>query len=242
MSKGGGKRSRLSPKAVLAVWVRSGGRCMLCNAYLLEGAMSGRTLPLGEVAHIVEQSTDPRSPRGGDPLERALRDDADNLLLLCAQQHMEIDAKAALDVFTVEWLRGVKQEHEDRVRHLTALGPERATTVVRMVGSVHGNVVELSRETAANAVTAVGDAGVRTRRWCGGRPRTLLQRSVPREVGDTRWPGPARGGPSEHVVAALRDYRWLGIDPGFSARRCRSHRAIGAACGAQAVQALRTTV
>ncbi|WP_328317364.1 SAVED domain-containing protein [Streptomyces sp. NBC_00388] len=127
---------------------------MLCNAYLLEGTMSGRTLPLGEVAHIVGQSTDPRSPRGGDPLEKALRDNADNLMLLCAQQHMEIDAKAALDVFTVEWLRGVKQEHEDRVRHLTALGPERATTVMRMVGPVHGNVVELSRETAANAVTA----------------------------------------------------------------------------------------
>jgi hypothetical protein len=127
---------------------------MLCNAYLLEGAMSGRTLPLGEVAHIVGQSTDPRSPRGGHPLEKALRDEADNLMLLCAQQHTEIDAKAALDVFTVEWLRRVKQEHEDRVRHLTALGPERATTVVRMVGSVHGNAVELSRETAANAVTA----------------------------------------------------------------------------------------
>ncbi len=154
MSGSGGKRSRLSSKTVLAVWVRSGGRCMLCNAYLLEGAMSGRTLPLGEVAHIVGQSTDPRSPRGGDLLEKALRDEADNLMLLCAQQHMEIDAKAALDVFTVEWLRRVKQEHEDRVRHLTALGPERATTVVRMVGSVHGNAVELSRETAADAVTA----------------------------------------------------------------------------------------
>ncbi|MGP3635939.1 SAVED domain-containing protein [Streptomyces sp. 24-1644] len=87
-------------------------------------------------------------------MEKALRDNADNLMLLCAQQHMEIDAKAALDVFTVEWLRGVKQEHEDRVRHLTALGPERATTVMRMVGPVHGNAVELSRETAANAVTA----------------------------------------------------------------------------------------
>jgi hypothetical protein len=127
---------------------------MLCNAYLLEGAMSGRTLALGEVAHIVGQSTDPRSPRGGDLLEKALRDEADNLMLLCAQQHMEIDAKATLDVFTVEWLRRVKQEHEDRVRHLTALGPERATTVVRMVGSVHGNAVELSRGTAADAVTA----------------------------------------------------------------------------------------
>ncbi|MFF7655729.1 SAVED domain-containing protein [Streptomyces sp. NPDC007983] len=127
---------------------------MLCNRYLLEGPMSGRTVRLGEIAHIVGQSTHERSPRGTDPLEETLRDEADNLMLLCAQEHTEIDAKATQDVFTVTWLRGLKQEHEDRIRHVTGLGPSRATTVVRMVGPVHGKAVELSRQTAASAVTA----------------------------------------------------------------------------------------
>ncbi|GAA5217621.1 SAVED domain-containing protein [Streptomyces thinghirensis] len=127
---------------------------MLCNAYLLEGAMSARTLHLGELAHIVGQGVGERSPRGEYPLDPDLRDEADNLMLLCADQHGEIDAQGALDVFSVERLRRLKQEHEDRIRHLTGLGPDRATTVVRLLGSVHGQAVELSRQTAADAVTA----------------------------------------------------------------------------------------
>ncbi|WP_313896322.1 SAVED domain-containing protein [Streptomyces sp. YIM 98790] len=136
------------------VWVRSGGRCALCNAYLLEGSMSGRTLNLGELAHIVGRGSGVRSPRGEQPLDHARREDADNLMLLCADQHSEIDAAGGLDLFTVEKLRRVKQDHEDRIRHVTGLGPDRATTVLRMVGPVHGNEVELSRQTAATAVVA----------------------------------------------------------------------------------------
>ncbi|MEV6424744.1 HNH endonuclease signature motif containing protein [Streptomyces sp. NPDC051662] len=56
---------------------------------------------MGEIAHIVGQSTHERSPRGADPLEETLRDEADNLMLLCAQEHTEIDAKATQDVFPV---------------------------------------------------------------------------------------------------------------------------------------------
>ncbi|MBH5336113.1 SAVED domain-containing protein [Streptomyces pactum] len=136
------------------VWVRSGGRCALCNEYLLEGPASGRTLHLGQVAHIVGRSSGALSPRGQASLDPALRDDADNLMLLCANQHGEVDAREGLDVFTVEKLRRLKQEHEDRIRHLTSLGPDRATTVVRMVGQVHAQEVELSRQSAAAAVTA----------------------------------------------------------------------------------------
>ncbi|WP_374775007.1 SAVED domain-containing protein [Streptomyces sp. NBC_01310] len=150
-ARGGGRSAQ---QVALEVWVRSGGRCVLCNTYLLDGPMSGRTVRLGEIAHIVGQSTHERSPRGADPLGEELRDEADNLMLLCAQEHTEIDAKATQDVFTVTWLRELKQEHEDRIRHLTGLGPSRATTVVRMVGPIHGKAVELSRQTAASAVTA----------------------------------------------------------------------------------------
>ncbi|MEU1144422.1 SAVED domain-containing protein [Streptomyces sp. NPDC005863] len=116
--------------------------------------MSWRTLNLGELAHIVGRGSSVRSPRGEHPLDRTQREDAENLMLLCADQHDEVDAAGGLDLFTVEKLRRVKQEHEDRIRHVTGLGSDRATTVVRMVGSVHGNQVELSRQTAAAAVIA----------------------------------------------------------------------------------------
>ncbi|MDV9173178.1 SAVED domain-containing protein [Streptomyces sp. W16] len=116
--------------------------------------MSGRTLNLGELAHIVGRGNNTRSPRGEHPLDRAQRENPDNLMLLCADQHDEVDAASVLDLFTVEKLRRIKQEHEDRIRHVTGLGSDRATTVVRMVGSVHGNQVELSRQTAAAALIA----------------------------------------------------------------------------------------
>lgn len=116
--------------------------------------MSARTLNLGELAHIVGQGSGPLSPRGQHSLDAGRREDADNLMLVCANQHSEIDASGALDMFTVEMLRSLKQEHEDRIRHVTGLGPDRATTVVRMVGQVHGQVVELSRQAASVAVVA----------------------------------------------------------------------------------------
>ncbi|WP_243745047.1 SAVED domain-containing protein [Streptomyces hainanensis] len=82
------------------------------------------------------------------------RESADNLMLVCSDDHNEFDAPGALDVFTVSMLRELKRSHEDRIRHLTGLGEDRATTVLRMVGQVHGREVELSRETAMTAVVA----------------------------------------------------------------------------------------
>lgn len=67
-------------------------------------------------------------------------------MLLCAQEHTEIDAKAPQDVFTVAWLRELKQEHEDRIRQVTGLILSRATTVVRIAGPVHGKAVEDRRK------------------------------------------------------------------------------------------------
>ncbi|MFE4967559.1 SAVED domain-containing protein [Streptomyces sp. NPDC056660] len=153
-SGGRGEGGRPSDLVRREVWVRSAGRCALCNTYLLEGSLSGRVLHLGELAHIVGRGSGVRSPRSEHSLDPARRDDADNLILLCADQHREIDAAGAVDLFTVEKLGRIKQEHEDRVRHVTGLGPDRATTVVRMVGPVHGNDVELSQQTAAAAVIA----------------------------------------------------------------------------------------
>ncbi|MDT0318024.1 SAVED domain-containing protein [Streptomyces sp. DSM 44918] len=82
------------------------------------------------------------------------RESADNLMLVCADDHAEFDAPGALDVYTVSTLRELKRSHEDRIRHLTGLSEDRATTVLRMVGQVHGREVELSREAAMTAVVA----------------------------------------------------------------------------------------
>ncbi|MFD7581041.1 SAVED domain-containing protein [Kitasatospora sp. NPDC059817] len=117
--------------------------------------MTERTLRQGELAHIVGQQQTAGSPRGRHDLED--RETADNLMLVCADEHDEIDAAGTLDLFTVERLRRIKRNHEDRIRHVTGLGDDRATVVLRMAGRVRGYEVELTRQTAATAVITSED-------------------------------------------------------------------------------------
>jgi hypothetical protein len=119
--------------------------------------MSYRVVHLGELAHVVGQQATAGSPRGSDPLPDAERDLADNLMLLCGDDHEEIDDSTVVDDFTTSWLLSRKRAHEDRIHHLTGLTDDRSTTVVRMVGNVRGRTVELTRETAAMAVIRSAD-------------------------------------------------------------------------------------
>ncbi|MFE7448433.1 SAVED domain-containing protein [Streptomyces griseus] len=136
----------------LKVWVRAGGRCELCGTYLLEGRLTYQDFTLGELAHIVGQEATAKSPRGMDPLPKDERDLADNLMLLCRAEHNEIDRKGSLDVMTVERLRRIKHDREEWIRRLTALRPEAGTVVIRLIGQVRGQEVELTKPTAADAV------------------------------------------------------------------------------------------
>ncbi|MGY5060010.1 SAVED domain-containing protein [Streptomyces sp. 900105755] len=136
----------------LKVWVRAGGRCELCGTYLLEGKLTYQDFTLGELAHIVGQEATAKSPRGMDPLPKDERDLADNLMLLCRGEHNEIDRKGSLDVMTVERLRHIKRDREEWIRRLTALKPEAGTVVIRLIGQVRGQEVELTKPTAADAV------------------------------------------------------------------------------------------
>ena len=134
--------------------VRSGGRCALCNDPLLTSRFTQEAVYLGERAHIVGRSTDPRSPRGGHDLPAELRDDLDNLMLACRSCHGEIDASPNLNAFTVERLRSLKQRHESRVAQIMAVPPERDTAVLRMHGTIGDSNVAIDRSAAADAVLA----------------------------------------------------------------------------------------
>lgn len=153
--KSGYKRKALPEKVRLEVWGRSGGRCAICNRYLLDGALAYNAIRLGELAHIVGQQNTAGSPRGQNDLVE--RDTADNVMLVCADEHDEIDAPENLDVFTIEKLLAFKHAHEDRIKHVTGIAPDRTTTVLRMIGQIRGHEVELTRQTASSAVLIAGD-------------------------------------------------------------------------------------
>jgi CBASS immunity sensor of nucleotide second messenger signals len=150
----GGSRGRIPERERLLVWVRAGGRCAICNRYLLESGIAYREVRLGELAHVVGQKPPPGSPRGQAALPPEERDLADNIVLLCADDHGEIDHPELVDLFTVERLRQIKQRHEDRIRHVTALGADNTTVVLRVIGTVRGAAVEVPRAAAAAAVVA----------------------------------------------------------------------------------------
>ncbi|MFD5689823.1 MULTISPECIES: hypothetical protein [Streptomyces] len=57
-----------------------------------------------------------------------------NVMLVCADEHDEIDAPENLDVFTVEKLLPLKHFHEDGIKHVTSIAPDRTTTALRMIG------------------------------------------------------------------------------------------------------------
>ena len=149
-------RAKLKPGEKIKVWVRAGGACVLCNRYLLDGALTGLELSLGELAHIVGQQDNALSPRGQHPLPRSERDNADNVILACASCHQEIDHQRVTGILDVEALRAFKSAHERRIRHLVTLPDDRRSLVLRMVGQLRGNAVEISHVTAAATVTANG--------------------------------------------------------------------------------------
>jgi hypothetical protein len=195
-------RKKIPDSQRLAAWVRSGGRCVICNKDLLQGGMTYREVSLGELAHIVGQRETPGSPRGLAGLVPDERDKADNLMLLCGDEHHEIDAAATLDIFAVERLRDLKQRHEDRIHHVTGLGEDRSTTVIRMIAPVRGRQVELTRATTAATVLTVAD---RFPRFLESYHRHGV------EIDLRHVPGEAAAGPAYYETATARVDEVIGM-------------------------------
>ena len=108
----------ISPADLKALLQKSGNRCAFpgCPAVLTIQESDDSTVILSNVAHIVAQRED--GPRGKFALPFDRRDDESNLMLLCPEHHKIIDSKPQL--YTVERLRGMKEDHEKLVQ--TALG------------------------------------------------------------------------------------------------------------------------
>jgi hypothetical protein len=149
---GGIRTMALSDVDRRVLWVRAGGRCTLCNRYLLEGDLTHEEVPLGEGAHIVGAVDSAKSPRGKHPLPAEYRDAIDNIMLACSGCHTEIDQHKASRLLDVEFLRERKRQHEADIKLQTSLVRDRRTAILRMAGNIRGDVMELPRQAAAEAV------------------------------------------------------------------------------------------
>jgi SMODS-associated and fused to various effectors sensor domain len=148
----GGATRSIPDRVALRVWVAAGGRCTVCNRYLLGDEYTGTDVLVGQLAHIVGWTTTAGSPRGEDPLPVTDRNLEDNLMLLCYDQHRVIDNRSLWETYDAGTLRAMKRRHEQRIRQLTDLHDDDRSTVLRMVSDLHGAGVELSRQTIATAL------------------------------------------------------------------------------------------
>lgn len=147
---------RISDAVRLLVSVRAGGCCELCGQYLFEGPLTAQQIALGELAHIVGQSDAARSPRGQVEMSPEDRDSSENLMLLCRDEHAEIDRTGSLDVVTIDFLRATKSAHEECIRRLVSIERDHKTAVLRLIGNVQGEAVQITRQAANAAVLSSG--------------------------------------------------------------------------------------
>jgi hypothetical protein len=132
------------------VWVRAAGRCVICNRYLISSHLDDRATvrQIGEVAHIAGESE--TGPRGTSDVLSADRNVADNLLLLCPNDHTDADSGRLTDPqYTEEFLHATKDAKEAWVEFVTGLGIDRTTTVLRLSGDVRSSTCLIDRHDAA---------------------------------------------------------------------------------------------
>lgn len=147
-------KAKLKETEKRKAWVRAGGVCVLCKRYLLDGELTGLEVSLGELAHIVGQQNSAKSPRGLHPMPVKHRDTAENVLVACDSCHQEIDNQLVTGILDVTALTEIKRQHEERIRHVTTLPDDQRTVILRVIGRLRGNAVEVTRATVAETVVA----------------------------------------------------------------------------------------
>jgi hypothetical protein len=134
----------------LQLFVRAGGRCQFdgCNKFLLEHPLTLTQGNFAQAAHIVAFHRG--GPRGKTALSPSYTNDVGNLMLLCPQCHKLIDDHP--DRYTVAALEKYKQKHEERIYHVTGLGPDLKTTVVQLKARIAGQSVAIPVAQVTEAV------------------------------------------------------------------------------------------
>lgn len=109
------------------LWFAAHGRCEFagCNKVLFEHGITMDKCNISNYAHIIGDS--PNGPRGGS-MSKELAKDISNLMLLCPECHKLIDSDE--EKYTVELLREMKREHEERILFVTGIQPNRKSLVV----------------------------------------------------------------------------------------------------------------
>lgn len=141
----------IKPLTRLTLFVRAGGRCEFdgCNSFLLEHHLTLTEGNFAQVAHIVAFSKD--GPRGDSTHQPKNVNDIVNLMLLCPACHKLIDDNP--EKYPVPVLEEHKSRHEERIHHLTGLGPDLKTMIVQFKTRIAGQTVTIPITQVMKAIT-----------------------------------------------------------------------------------------
>lgn len=125
----------------LHLYVKACGRCqfMGCNRDLMQHELTQTEGNFGEMAHVVAFKED--GPRGREGERPKNINYIENLMLLCAPCHKLIDDNPA--DYPREKLEFFKQEHENRIKIVTELGPGMKSAVLIFKAPIRGQDVSI---------------------------------------------------------------------------------------------------
>ena len=150
------KRTSISIKTQLRLWVVSAGKCQFpgCNEFLLRDKTTLSEGNYANIAHIV--SWIPTGPRGDAILSPKLAKDISNLMLMCLTHGKMIDDKKNIPTYTVDFLKKCKENHENRIKMQTSIDSSRKTTAVRLQTNIRGRLVAVSQPDVYSALITAG--------------------------------------------------------------------------------------
>ncbi|HLP56587.1 MAG TPA: SAVED domain-containing protein [Fluviicola sp.] len=143
-------RTKVPEGTQILLWAQSAGRCQFrgCGEHLFQDHLTLKFAKFGELAHIIGASE--AGPRGSKESEK-YEIDPTNIIMLCSKHHTLIDKKEHVAAYTVDLLREMKAEHENRVRDL--LDTKRnQTSVVVFTCPIKSQPVNIEDESVINAI------------------------------------------------------------------------------------------
>jgi hypothetical protein len=143
-------KTKITTKNQNLLWAVSGGRCEYagCNKVLHTDILTNKKCNSAYIAHIV--ADEPSGPRGDVVRSKQLANNISNLMLLCDTHHRMVDADEV--TYTETCLLNMKQQHETRIKRITAIAPNMSSEIILYGANIGVNNSPLSYQLASEAL------------------------------------------------------------------------------------------
>ncbi|TDO05396.1 SAVED domain-containing protein [Sunxiuqinia elliptica] len=134
------------------LWTFSAGRCQFdnCNKPLWRHDVTMDKMNKAYIAHIYAYS--PEGPRYDPVLSPKLETDFSNLMLVCDECHRLFDDKSKVEEYAAERLIQMKKEHEERIKLLTDINPEKKSHIILFGAKIGQHASPLSYQNTRHAI------------------------------------------------------------------------------------------